>query len=122
MTDTYYAKISGKVNIPEPLVIGDGYKIVMDGEVVRDSRQNNEHNGDFDVVYTVKPVHATIEDKFGTINKAKDARSKSTILRRAIWKCWETDADSTDSEEAYERTMNYILVHLGRIYEDAKKL
>lgn len=117
--NSFFVKISGKANIDKPLELGSGYKIVLDGEVVSSTNSNNQ-NGTYDVSFMFKPALASIENEYGEIQKSKDMRSYSTILRRAIYKMYESDAGETDDEAVYERTMQYILGNLGWIYEKAK--
>lgn len=118
--NSYFIKVGGKANIPEPLTLGEGYKVVLDGEVVSESKHNTEHNGEFDVVYSFKPALCEVQDNYGKIIKAKDVRSRSAQLRRRLYRTWEADSGDIDSEEAYERTMKYILNNAEEIYEKAK--
>ena len=118
--NSYFLKISGKANIPEPLKLGDGYKLTLDGEIVSATDSNNQ-DGTFDRAFLFKPILCEVHDNYGNIQKAKDMRSWSQILKRAVWKTWQVDEGDINEDEAYERTMKYILANLGDIYEAAKK-
>ena len=120
MNETYYLKTTGKANIPEPMKIGEGYKVILDGEIVSETRQNKEHNGELDVTFLFKPALASVEDQYGKIIRAKDLQSYSARVRRALYRISETDTDSLDFEADYERTMQWLLTNLGDVYEKAK--
>lgn len=118
--NSYFVKISGKANIPEPLELGNGYKIVLEGEITASSDFSLQ-NGTFDRTFTYKPALATIEDDKGRVIKAKDLRSRSSQIRRMLYRAWEVDPGETDHEEDYDRTMKYILAHIYDIREESKK-
>lgn len=118
--NSYFIKLTGKANIPEPLELGAGYKVLLDGEVVKEEKNNNQ-NGTHDLVYKFLPALCEIEKEYGKVIKAKDMRSRSSQLRRALYRHWEADPHGgLDSDESYDRVMKYILLNLGEIYESSK--
>lgn len=119
-TNSRYIKVSGKAEIPEDLVLGEGYKITLDGEITDVNHRNNQ-DGTQDVAFLFKPATCTIENKYGSILKAKDPRKMSEQLRRAIWKAWQADESDLDEDKAYERTMLFFMKNIYAFYEEAKK-
>lgn len=118
--NSHYIKVAGKAEIPEPLVLGEGYKVTLDGEVISTAEHNNQ-DGTKDLSYSFKPATCTIENKYGAILKAKDPRKWSEQLRRGIWKAWQADESDLDEDKAYERTMRFFLTNIYEFYEEAKK-
>lgn len=118
-TNSRYIKVSGKAEVPEDLILGEGYKITLDGEITSVSHHNNQ-NGTQDVSFLFKPATCTIESKYGQILKAKDPRKWSEQLRRGIWKAWQADETDLDEDKAYERTMRFFLTNIYAFYEEAK--
>lgn len=119
--NSYFVKISGKANIPEPLELGNGYKIVLEGEITASSDFSLQ-NGTFDRTFTYRPALATVEDDKGRVIKAKDLRSWSSKLRRTLYHVWEGENDETIThEEHYERFMKYLFSKVYDLAEEAKK-
>lgn len=120
-TNSNYIRLQGKAEIPEPLELGEGYKVILEGEIVAVSEFNNQ-NGSKDVAYSFRPSTAIIEAKYGKVIKARDLRSRSQQLRRMLKAAWEADPSApTDHEKSYDDVMKYILAHAYEIYEEAKK-
>lgn len=120
-TNSHHIRLQGKAEIPEPLELGSGYKVLLEGEVVSVSEYNNQ-NGTKDIAYSFKPALAQIEDDKGKVIKARDMRSRSQQLRRMLRSAWEADPSApTDHEKSYDDVMKYILAHAYEIYEEAKK-
>jgi len=117
--NSYYIKISGKANIPEELELGGGYKVVLDGEIINKTEANNQDQT-YDTIYLFKPALCEIQDKYGKIVKAKDMRSRSSQVRRALYRAWEADPGALDSEQEYDILMAYILKHIYELREEAK--
>jgi hypothetical protein len=121
MNETYYLKLTGKVNVPNKVEIGHNYKITIDGSVTEEKREDNE-DGTFSITSTFRPILAEIQKDHGEIVKSKDVRKRSQQIRAFLYRMWEADAgDSRGHEEAYDQTMKYILANIDEIYEKARR-
>lgn len=119
--NSYFIKISGKANIPEPLELGNGYKVALEGEITASSDFNLQ-DGTFDRTYTYRPALATVEDDKGHVVKAKDIRSNSTKLKRLAYHYWEADKDSNLSvDEDYDLVMKQVFYEFEEIRQRAYK-
>lgn len=120
-TNEYYIRFHGKAAIPEPLVLGEGYKVTTEGEITSTSDHNNQ-NGTKDVSYKFTPIRAEIADKYGKTIKVKDTRGWAAKIRARSYKVWESDTTSTNShEEAYDKLMREINFRLEELYEESKQ-
>lgn len=121
MKDTYYLKLTGKVNVPEMLTIGHNYRVLLDGEVTNETKETNQ-DGTFSYVSKFEPVIAEVQKDFGKSIKSKVAGSRSKQVKNIVFKLWEaSNDDSRTADEAYEETMKHILFNLGDLYEEAKR-
>lgn len=117
--NSYFIQLTGKANIPEPLELGSGYHVSIEGEITKVSDTNN-HDGSADRVFKLEPIKCEILDERGKVITAKDTRSMSKKFRAVHYKLWEAnDRDVPDQEQAYDRTMRYILNNAAEIYEKA---
>ncbi|MEM4271444.1 MAG: hypothetical protein QXO70_05130 [Candidatus Pacearchaeota archaeon] len=113
----YVVKLTGKVSVFEPLEIGEGYTIKIDGEITAVTDADN-FDGTYIRYYKFSPIKAEVENKKGKIIKAKDTRSQSQKLRRLISWLWENnEKDPRDVETAYEETMNIIINEADWFYQ-----
>lgn len=112
---SYFIKLTGKANIPEPLELGSGYKVEVEGSIESQSDHNN-NDGTFDRDFKLVPVFCTIIDSSGKKIKAKDTRSRSSQLRRTLYRLWETDPNnSLGHEEHYDKFMAWLMGN--KLYE-----
>jgi hypothetical protein len=119
--NSHHIALRGKAELPEPLALGEGYTVILEGEVTSVSEHNNQ-NGTKDVSYSFKPALATIEDRKGKVIKARDMRSRSQQLRRMLKAAWESDPDGgLDHEASYDDTMKFIISLAYDLYEKAKQ-
>ncbi len=119
MNETYYIKLTGKVNIPNELEIGHNFKVVLDGSVTSATRSDNE-DGTFSLSYTFRPIIAEITKDHGEMVKSKDARSRSTQLRSVLYRIWESNEDKRPSDVMYDEVMKWIIKNADEINEKAK--
>lgn len=120
MNETYFLKLTGKVNVPSKVEIGHNYRIVLDGSVTEERKEDNE-DGTFNVVSTFRPIVAEISKDHGPMVKSKDVRSWSKKIRDRIYRTWEANNDSRGSEEAYADFMKYVNANLEEFYEKSRR-
>lgn len=118
--NSYFVKPTGKVNIPKPLELGGGYKLVLDGEVIS-ATDYNLQDGTFDRTFMFRPALCEIHDEHGQVIRAKDTRSRSQQIKRILYKLWLECGDERTADEAYEDTMKLIISKIGELYEEAKE-
>lgn len=120
MQETFFVKLTGKLNIPEKLPIGHNIRLSLDGSVTTEVREDNE-NGTFNIISKFIPITGEIVKDHGPVIKMKDTRSRSSQLRARLYRIWEaTQEDSADCELSYERAMKYILTHAEELYEKSR--
>lgn len=121
--NSHFIRFTGKANIPEPLELGHGYKVHIDGSIEKISDHNN-NDGTYDRSYTFVPVLCEIEDDLGNIVKAKDTRSHSSQVRRMLYLGWLEDTDNKkgvalSADEEYDIVMKYIKARIYKLREQA---
>lgn len=119
MNETYYLKISGKVNVPTKLEIGHNYKLVMDCSVTKEERSDND-DGTFSVVSKIEPITAEITKDNGEVVKAKDTRKNSQKIRNLLHFKWQSMVDAIDFELLYDKVTGYILRNMDTIIKESK--
>lgn len=118
--NSYWLKLTGKVNIEKELHLDHGYKIKIEGAVPSSTDVSNE-DGSFDRIFKLVPILVEIEDEKGEVIKAKDTRSWSAKLRRTLYHVWESENDeSITHEEHYERFMKFLFKKVYDLAEEAK--
>lgn len=125
MSDIYYAKIQGKVNIPEPLAIGHNFTLKADCSIVSEQKSDLE-DGTYSVTYKLVPITAEITKDNGETIKAKDTRRVSQKIRNMAWKEWDSlppnaTEDYHDFEEIYEAVGYVILSQMPTLIRQAIK-
>jgi len=109
--ETYYVKIVGKANVPNPVPIGHNYKITIDASVTQEQKDDNE-DGTFNITYKAEPITMEITADNGKITKAKDTRRKSQLMRSLMMKKWKDNNVATDFEEWHDRLYNQMMSDL----------
>lgn len=104
----YILKLSGKVNIPQPLEIGHNYEVKIKGSITGDARDDNE-NGTVDTSYKFQPILVEVITPQGQKIKAKDPRKMSQKLRGIIFIDWQESKVQQDFDEFYLNKMNEII-------------
>ncbi len=99
--DTYYLKLQGKCNIPQPLSIGHNFKIESDCSIVSESKEDNE-NGEFSVTYKAVPVTVTITKENGEVVQARDPRKNSQKIRNYLFKIYSNEGYIEDFDRVYD--------------------
>jgi hypothetical protein len=112
--ETYYAKISGKVNIPKKIEIAHNYRLTMDCSVTQEQRNDN-NNGTFDVVSKVEPITCEIQKDNGEIIKGKDTRKESQKLRSKLYMVWQSNNNPLPFEEYYQKALMNIRLNAEEI-------
>lgn len=113
--NSFFIKFSGKANIPKPLELGNGYKVEIEGSIENQTDHNN-NDGTFDRDFKFVPVLCTIITDEGKKIKAKDTRSRSSQLRRTLYRLWETDPKNPlEHEQHYDRFMAWLMGN--KLYE-----
>jgi len=99
-------RLSGKFEIPEPILIDHDYQFNFTGGVTSVAKTSND-DGSYEYTYNIKPIHGEIiNDKGETIRVVKKG-SQSQRLRAMIL------AQGLD----YPETMNKIMDNLDSILE-----
>jgi hypothetical protein len=119
-TNEHILKLSGKVSMPVELELGKAYKILVDGEVIKTERLNNQ-NGTADTVATFKPIVAQVEMEHGEIVKSKDNRNNSRLMRNACWAVWNKENLPGESETFYDFATKHFLGQLDSIAAEYTK-
>ncbi len=107
--ENFFLKLTGKVNIGEPLELEHDYHISLQGSITGSSKDTN-HNGDFDIAYKFEPLTVELLKRTGETLKA-DRTKKSQKLRNRIYIAWKESKEEMDFLEYYERQMNYLIVN-----------
>jgi hypothetical protein len=118
MTDTFYLKLAGKVNIPSHMEIGHNYRVLLDGSVTGETKTDNE-DGTYTVMSKFEPIVAEIQKDHGEMVKSKDVRSMATKVRHMLYRKWEANSSPLGHEEYYERVMRHIINNLEELAEEA---
>lgn len=80
--NSHSIKLSGKFEIPEPLEIDRDYLVSINGSV--DSIAKHSDGGEFEYVYSLKPLYGEILKDNGTTMKMTKKGSQSQKLRAEI--------------------------------------
>lgn len=108
--NSYVLKITRNAELPEPLEIGNEYKVTVNGEVTGISKDDND-DGSFNYTHKMQLRSVELIDKQGKVLKSKDNRKRSVQLRGAIL------AYGVD----YDSTMVGIISHLSEVLSLIKK-
>ena len=115
-TNENILKLQGKVNIPDPLTIGENYKITIQGSITGDSRNDN-FDGTVDTTFKFEPVLVEILTPQGVSIKAKDKRKLSQKLRGRLFLLWKDSKEQMDFEDYYEVQMTKIIGKIDEIID-----
>lgn len=83
-----FLKLSGKVELPKELNIGENYSLAIHGSITSTTDHDN-HNGTIDRSFKFEPVKCEILNELGEVLKAKDTRSDGQKTRAWAYKYWE---------------------------------
>lgn len=100
--DTYFIKLQGKANIPEPLEVDKNYRISADCSITQEKRDSN-NDGSFAVTFKAEPVTVEILKENGKIVKAADPRKNSVKFRNSIWKEYYNEGYTEDFDSIYDQ-------------------
>ena len=100
----YVLKLSGKVELKEPLEIAKSYKVIFDGEI-REAKDSSNDDGTLTRTYTFAPIIGDILGDNGSVTKTRDARKRSQQLRACIRQEWMSSASSKEENQYYEDRM-----------------
>lgn len=109
--NSYFLKITGRVNIPEPVELDKNYLISMNCSVTAENKVTNE-DGTYDIVFKIEPQTAEVLKSNGQIIKAKDPRKNSVKIRNLLHRIWSDKNIAVDFEDVYTRVINRILPDL----------
>lgn len=112
-------RISGNCELPEELVLGGNYKVIIDGTVVK-SQDSDNHDGTYDKLFTIKPVMVDLVSHTGESIKAKDTRSESQLFRGLLKKVWLEKNIEIPFETFYSRVYKKLYKYLDAIIAEVK--
>jgi len=114
-------RLTGKANIEKPLNLGEGYEVLLKGEITAITRHDLA-NGTEDVEYKFVPSIAEIKTELGETIKVKDLRKMSQKIRGMLFKHWESNPkDPRSYEDAYTDACKIILFEAEELYEKGLK-
>ena len=116
--NSHILKISGKVELLEPVEISHNFKITVSGSITSEELKDNS-DGTFDKIYRFEPILCEVINPLGKTLQTKDPRSKSKLLRSSLWREWKESNSELGDEDFYNAVMDYILRHIQDITEQA---
>lgn len=117
--ENYYVKIIGKCNIPNKLGTGHNYGLTADCSITSEQRIDNQ-NGDYDIIYKLEPITATITKDNGEITKARDPRKNSTKIRNLLYFKWKELNEPIEFEDYYTQFTNTVLSNMDALIAKQK--
>lgn len=99
--ETYYIKISGSANIPEPLIIDTNYLISTNCSITSSTTSTND-DGTFSVTYKAVPITCEVLKSNGEIVRAKDPRRNSQKIRNFLFKEYANEGFTEDFDSVYD--------------------
>lgn len=106
--NSYFLKLSGKVESPQELEIGKNYHLKIEGSITSQTDMDN-HDGSFDRAYKLEPVMIEGVDEKGEAIKFRDARSKGQLLRGTLYREWRNSNLPIDFDTYYGEKMDEII-------------
>lgn len=103
-------KLSGKVNLLEPLEMGKNYTITMSGDITTTTDTDNQ-DGTMNRTYKFEPLTAHLISENGDIVKLKDLKKLSQKLRA---RCYIYDQEH-ESEGSYERLIPKVIARFDEV-------
>ena len=116
--ETYFLKITGKVNIPSALEIGHNYHLTADCSIVSEQKSDNE-DGTYSVTYKLIPITVEVGRNNGEVIKAKDPRRNSQKVRNYLWKAWQTECPTEDFDRLYDEFTNEVMLMTPELVRQA---
>lgn len=101
-------KLTGKVSIPEPVEIGHNYKVLIQGSITSESKEDN-NDGTFNMTFKFAPVLVELVTSKGQTIKAKDKRKLSQRLRGRLFMIWQESHTDQDFDQFYETSMSKLI-------------
>lgn len=86
--NSHFLKLSGKVELPKELNIGENYSLAIHGSITSTTDHDNQ-NGTIDRSFKFEPVKCEVLNELGEVLKAKDTRSDAQKTRAWAYKYWE---------------------------------
>jgi len=109
-------RLSGKAEIPSELQIGYNYDVHAQG-CVTSLTESDKNDGTHVITYKFEPILIVLITDKGETLKLKDARSKSQLLRGAIWHMWKLDNKDVSQDDYYDRVMDGIIGNIGDVVQ-----
>jgi hypothetical protein len=109
-------KLSGKASLPAPLIIGENYRMTLNGTVVSKTESDNQ-DGTSTLYYKFEPINVELVDDMGSSIRSKDTRSNSALLRSYLWKLWKDSCSSLEFVDFYDGVMSHIMREAPAIIE-----
>ena len=114
----YVLRLRGKVSLLEPLLRSHNYKVSVEGSITEITDKDND-DGTYNRFYLLEPVRVEVVSPLGETIRAKDPRSKSKLLRAALYREWKDSNSELNDEDFYNLIMDFILRHSSEIVEKA---
>ena len=120
-SNTYFLRLIGKVNIPEPLNVDTNYSIACNCSITQERRDSNQ-DGSYNITFKAEPLTAEILKSNGEIIKAKDPRRVSEMFRKLCWKEWHNGRGAIyDFQDVYEKVGYIAMSRMPELVEEAIK-
>lgn len=116
-------KLTGKASLPEALIIGENYRMTMNGTVTAKTESDNQ-DGTLTVYYKFEPINVELVDDLGASIRSRDTRSNSAILRSYLWKLWKDNRTGVEFDTFYDGVMSQVMLEAHQIierYEERKR-
>ena len=111
MEENHVIKLTGKAELPKPLVIGHNFRTIIEGSITAETISDNQ-DGTKTHYYKFEPVIVETIDELGERMRAKDTRSRSQQLRSLLFKMWREQNVKQEFEDFYEEKMLEIIGNL----------
>ena len=109
-------KLTGKASLPEALIIGENYRMTMNGTVTAKTESDN-HDGTSILYYKFEPINVELVNDLGESIRSRDTRSNSVLLRSLLWKRWKDSGSGIEFEDFYDGVMNQVMYEHAQIIE-----
>ena len=106
--DSYFIKLSGKFNIPEPLEVDSNLVLGLEVEV-DDERKKSNKNGEYDFTYTCPALRGEIVTNLGKKIKFEKKTSDSALLNAQLRMI--ARERNLDEDKFYHETMVLLRHH-----------
>lgn len=118
--DDYLIKLSGKAVLPEPIEIGNNFKVVIQGAIT-EKREKDREDGGRIYTWLFEPVIVETIDELGKTLKAKDIRKTSQRMRSRCWLYWKENNINMSDDDFWNWIGSGIIRHFDEIVDFLKK-